>query len=149
MPKLDSTLTKYGNTVQYNCADCYVIPNVGKDKNAEFAAYILEALAYYSSTEYDEASGEKGSLTYAYYETVLKRKAVRDNDSVEMLDLIFENRIFDIALGLNLKDVSGIIRKSIEGDTNTFNSSYAGISPDDNGLYQALGEQLKKIIEIS
>lgn len=148
MPKLDQTQSKYGNTVQYNCADCYVIPNVGKDKNAEFAAYILEALAYYSSTEYDAATGEKASLTYAYYETVLKRKSVRDNDSVEMLDLIFENRIFDIALALKLKNVDNVIRTSIQGDNNTFSSSYAAISPSGNGLYQALSTELKNIIDI-
>ena len=149
MPKLDSTATDYGNTVQYNCADCYVIPNVGKAKDAEFAAYILEALAYYSSTEYDEANDEKGSLTYAYYETVLKRKAVRDNDSVEMLDLIFENRIFDIALALKLKDVDTVIRNSIKGDNNTFASSFASISPNGNGIYNALSQELQNIIGIN
>ena len=149
MPKLDSGNLDYGNTVQYNCADCYVIPNVGNDKNAEFAAYILEALAYYSSTEYDEATGEKTSLTYAYYETVFKRKSVRDDDSVEMLELIFENRIFDIAFALDLKGVTNVVRSSIQGDSNTFMSSYAAISPNNNGLYNELGSMLERIIEIS
>ena len=148
MPKLDSSASKYGNTVQYNCADCYVIPNVGKAKDAEFAAYILEALAYYSSTEYDEATGEKQSLTYNYYETVLKRKAVRDNDSVEMLDLIFENRIFDIAIALKLKNIDNIIRDSIKGDNNTFMSKFASVS-NGNGIYNALAAELENIISIN
>ncbi len=147
MPKLDKNATEYGNTVQYSTADCYVIPNVGKNSNAEFAAYILEALAYYSSSEYDEETGEDVSLTYAYYETVLKRKTVRDNESVEMLELIFENRIFDIAIALQLKDVHYIIRKTMQSDNNNFMSSYATISQNGNGIYNELLARLDAIIE--
>ncbi len=145
MPKLEDSATQYGNTVQYSTADCYVIPDVGNSKNAEFAAYILEALAYYSSSEYDKDFGENVSLTYAYYETVLKRKTVRDNESVAMLELIFENRIFDVAIALKLKDVHSIIRKTMESHTNDFMSSFAGIS-DGNGIYRELVSRLENII---
>lgn len=149
MPKLDTQDMDYGNTVQYDCADCYVIPNTGKDKNAEFAAYILEALAYYSSTEYDERTGDDSSLTYAYYETVLKRKSARDNDSAAMLDLIFDNRIYDIAIALDLKDIaSNVIRKGIQGDNVTFASKYTSISSG-NGIYNELATQLENIIKNS
>lgn len=144
MPKLDDSVYDYGNTVQYDCSDCYVIHNTGSEKNAEFAAYILEALAYYSSSEYDERTGENSSLTYAYYETVLKRKNTRDAASLEMLDLIFENRIYDISIALDLKGITnGVIRAAVK-DGN-FSSKYSGVS-NGTGIYTALGLELKEII---
>ncbi len=149
MPKLNNNITDYGNTIQYGYADCYVIPNVGNASQAEFSSYILEALAYYSSSEYDDNSGEKASLTYAYYETVLKRKAVRDDESVEMLDLIFENRIFDISLALDLKSIKSVISETMQGDNNSFMSKYESVSPNGNGIYNALTEELKTIIELA
>lgn len=144
MPKLDSTVSKYGNTVQYDCADCYVIPNTGNDKNADFAAYILECLAYYSSTEYDEKTGDEASLTYAYYETVLKRKSSRDNESAEMIDLIFENRIYDIAIALDLNKVaSKVIRESVKTDSASFTTKYDSMT---GTIYTALARELETLI---
>ena len=41
------------------------------------------------------------TLKEAYYDTVLKTKGARDEESAEMLDLIFSNRIYDIGYMYN------------------------------------------------
>ncbi len=108
LPKLFETQEEYGNSIQYDNGQCYVVPSfVEVDPEAdENAAYILEAMCYFSSPEYFEAMGtEDTSLNSAYHETVLKRKATRDDESMEMLDLIYGNRIFDLACALNLSSI--------------------------------------------
>jgi hypothetical protein len=146
MPKLESTQANYGNTIMYDCADCYVIPDVFKKaKDVEFSAYMLEALAFYSSNEYDQMNGTESSLTFAYYNTVLQRKATRDEESMEMLDILFDNRTFDIAMALNLSDFNGVISEVMKNDTtNVFASEYAS-KVGQNGIYNDLVSELKTL----
>ena len=61
-------------------------PVTTTSENAERIAVILEALAAES----------RGLLIPAYYDITLKTKYVRDAESVEMLDIIFENRVYDV-----------------------------------------------------
>ena len=77
----------------------------------EKSCYILEALCYYSSTEFDET----GSLSYAYYTLCLQAKGTRDDNAWDMLDIIFDNRIFDLACALNIKSINTVIRNATTG----------------------------------
>ena len=61
-----------------------VIPTSAADP--EFSAYMIELIA----------SEAKNTLTPAYYETTLKSRDARDDESEEMLDLIFGNLNYDI-----------------------------------------------------
>ena len=106
VPKLTENQEDYGNTIQYGNATCYIIPYRMDDYLNEKACYILEALCYYSSTEFDET----GCLSYAYYTLCLQAKGTRDDDAWDMLDIIFDNRVFDLACALNIKDINNIIR---------------------------------------
>lgn len=54
--------------------------------DTEFVSAIMEAMASESAT----------TVVPAYYDVALKTKMTRDNDSAEMLDIIFENRVFDL-----------------------------------------------------
>ena len=49
--------------------------------------FLLEAMGYYNSTE----------VIPLYYETTLKSKRLLDEESEEMLDIIFSDRIVDLA----------------------------------------------------
>ncbi len=119
LPKVTADQEMYGNTIQYSNATCYAIPAYTDEEN-EAAEYILEAMCYYSSESYFEAIGSDGSrsLKYAYRETVLKRKATRDDESMEMLDLVFNNRIFDIAIALDINEITKALPNAcvIDGD---------------------------------
>ena len=52
----------------------------------EFVSAVMEAMAYESVS----------TVVQAYYDVALKTKMTRDNESADMLDLIFENRVFDL-----------------------------------------------------
>ena len=111
LPKLLDSQENYGNTIQYNTAQCYVVPYRMDDYLNEKSCYVLEALAYYSSTEFDET----GCLSYAYYTLCLQAKGTRDDDAWDMLDIIFDNRVFDLACALNISNVNNIIRSCTTG----------------------------------
>lgn len=84
LPKYDEKQEKYNSMVSLSCSNSITIPVTA---DAERSGAIIEALSaesYYT-------------LTPAYYDIVLKTKRARDEASSEMLDIIFDNRIFDIA----------------------------------------------------
>ena len=56
------------------------------EQNPDIVGFIMEAMAAASYTE----------LTRAYYDVTLKTKAARDDESQDMLDLIFSHRVLDI-----------------------------------------------------
>ena len=100
LPKYDESQKEYNSMVSIGCANSIAIPTTA---NAERCGAVIEALSaesYYT-------------LTPAYYDIVLKTKNARDDASSEMLDIIFNNRIFDIAY---MFDWGGIIG-SINGLT--------------------------------
>ena len=80
-PKYDETQDKYYSRIE-GC-ELFGVPKTNTDP--EMAAVILEAMACESLN----------SVIPAYYEVALKVKFTRDDESAEMLDLAFENRVFD------------------------------------------------------
>ena len=71
------------------------IPTSLSREEAEFSAYMLDLMAF----------GAKKYITPAYYETTLKYRDLRDNESGEMLDLIFSNVVYDLGI---IYDFGGI-----------------------------------------
>ena len=93
MPKFDKEQKEYFSIVSTGAANTISIPVTA---DAERSGAVIEALSaesYYT-------------LTPAYYDKVLKTKAARDEASSDMLDIIFANRIFDVA---TMYDWGGII----------------------------------------
>lgn len=64
-----------------------LIPSCLKQEEADMAGAFLEAMSSYSAAH----------TIPVYYDVYLKVKLARDNDSAEMLDTIFANRIFDLS----------------------------------------------------
>ena len=90
IPKYDDAQEDYYNLVTFqNCTHLWCIPVTCSDPAK--ASVVFEALGYYSTD----------TLRAAYYDTTLQGKVLRDNDSAEMLDIIFANRIYDLALIYN------------------------------------------------
>ena len=134
IPKLYETETEYGNTIQYGNGHCYVVPSRNDSLN-EKSAYILEAMAFYSSEEY---FGEE-SLNYAYYMEVLRGKASRDDASWEMLDLIFETRVYDFACALDVRNINSVLRNSMEKlESNWTSNRDANLSGFDTSIAEEL-----------
>lgn len=82
-PKYDETQEEYISFVSQHITGLMSIPATAPDLDR--TGVILEALA--AESHY--------TLTPAYYEVALKSKASRDDESAEMLDIIFSNRVYD------------------------------------------------------
>ena len=89
LPKATVEQEKYYTPASTGMAYGICIPvNV---PDAEFSAYMIEVLA----------CGGKNYITPAYYEVALKSRAAKDDDSEEMLDLIFDNVVYDLGVMYN------------------------------------------------
>lgn len=102
MPKYEETQKNYENTVSIHGTSimCFPVTVVDIDR----AAVIAEAL---SAESYYTLRGE-------YYDTLIKHKAMRDMESGRMLDIIFENRVYDMGEFYGLGNLSG----DLQGLTN-------------------------------
>lgn len=67
-------------------------------------------------------------VTPAYYDVLLTRRNVRDNESAEMLDLIFRNRVFDMAMYFRDLGFVDMINEVVLNNTGTFASKYTSLS---------------------
>ena len=84
LPKYDENQEDYYSSVNPYTGVLMGVPRSAD--NLERVSIILEALSAES----------KYTLQPAYYDVVLQRKYVRDDESSEMLDIIFNSRIYDI-----------------------------------------------------
>ena len=80
-PKYDEAQEKYYSRIE-GC-ELFGVPYT--NKNVDMTSIILEAMAYESLQR----------VVPAYYDVTLKVKLTRDNESADMLDIVFENRVFD------------------------------------------------------
>ena len=83
-PKLDATQEEYGHSVSAYHSQFVCIPVMAK--NFTRSGIVLEYLA---------AKGQE-IVRPAYYDITLNGKSVRDEDSSDMLDIIFASRVYDI-----------------------------------------------------
>ena len=72
------------------------------------------------------ASASVSTITPAYYDVTLQRKHTRDDESKEMLDIIFNSRIFDVVYAYNWGGVRSIAN-NLTADSNTIASSIASL----------------------
>lgn len=109
VPKMTSTQDTYHTYCNTVYAHAAVIPNSLDRERAEFAAYMLELMAY----------GGMKHITKAYYDTILKTRDLKDAESEEMLDkYIFNHLVYDLG---NVYDFGGI--QSMLGDLMANNST--------------------------
>ena len=124
--KLDEKQDKY-----YTFADSmgmlFGIPSTTPDP--DFSGFMLEALS---------AESQKTSLP-AYYEISCKTKYTYDEDSAEMMDIIFDGIVFEPAVIYGISGVNSLLYEIAKGGTNDFASRYASIEA-------AAKEDIKKLI---
>lgn len=69
--------------------NCFAIPaNASVDEDKEFVGIVLEAMG----------ASSKNILQPAFYDVALKYQNIRDDDSIEMLEMIFESRGCDLGI---------------------------------------------------
>jgi len=94
IPKADEAQSEYFSFCNMTVAACAAIPITVSD--TEKSSIILEEMSYLSGKYY----------TPAYYDITLKTKSSRDEESLDMLDLIYDRRTVDIG---SLYKVGGIM----------------------------------------
>ena len=105
--------------------------------DGERAAFILEALSRESET----------GVYPAFYDVLLDGKAVRDEDSKEMLDIIFESKVFDIGYFARVGDITVMFENMVTSGTSDVASTFASSLSAAEAELAELCEQLDGLIE--
>ncbi len=113
-PKYNEAQEQYYVYAQPHAAAAAYIPVSASD--ADRTGMIVEALG----------AAALHTTTPAYYELTLKTKISRDNESAEMLNIIFNNVICDLDFTFNWGDSRTVLRDSMITDKD-FMSSYEAI----------------------
>jgi hypothetical protein len=121
IPKYSKDQDKYYNGINIYQSTVLAVPTTNVEK-LDATIYLLEALGYYSKN----FSGE--SVAHAYYETTLKLQAVNSYEDEEMLDLVFNNRLYDIGAIYNWGgNLLGVYSKVLRSGSNTLISYFETI----------------------
>lgn len=83
-------------------------------RDSEMSSIILEDMAYYS----------KEMVTPEYYETTIKTKYARDEESIDMLDIIFANVTCDLGYLFTIGNYVSIYDTALNGLKDNFVSIY-------------------------
>ena len=95
-------------------AYCAVIPTSLEKEEAEFSAFMLDVMAF----------GGMKHITPAYYETTLKYRDLRDNESGEMLDLVFSNVVYDLGIIYDFGKIGGLIETLMKTNSTNIASTF-------------------------
>ncbi|HAN21948.1 MAG: hypothetical protein A2Y15_05775 [Clostridiales bacterium GWF2_36_10] len=121
MPKYDETQDEYYTTCTVYYSQVVSIPRSVPESELEDIGYTLELLGYYG----------KKYVKPAYYDITIKAQKMSDQQSEEMLDIIFENRIFDLASVYNYEKAlylyTGIIGSKSNSIVSTIEANAAAI----------------------
>lgn len=105
---------------------------VNRVTDKEMTAKLIEAFAVLSD-QY---------VRPEYYEKVLKRKAVKDEDSGPMLDLIFQGRTYDIAMYYDDLGLVQAFKTCVNSNSAGFSSKYTAASKRANSQIKSLVKRL-------
>lgn len=114
-PMYDNDQDGYVSRIGCWSANCIVVPNFVVGEDLELAGLIIEMLSAVSHKK----------LNPVYYEQTLQYQISRDDDSMRMLDIIFENRTCDLAELYHLEiydTVCGMIDKPVGSFASAFES---------------------------
>ena len=113
VPKYDKAQANY-TTWRHGIGSTLSIPTSVAKGDMEQFANVLEVYALLSQK----------LVRPAYYDTMLTTRNVQDVESSEMLDLIFLNRTYDMAMYFTQLGFNGLFEQAALSSGNTFASSY-------------------------
>ena len=82
-------------------------------------------------------------ITSAFIDESIINKGIRDEDSLNMINLIHDTQIFDVGLLFEWGGMSSILTKLVMGNSTDFASEWAGISEKVDTELEATAKMLK------
>lgn len=125
-PKYDEAQESYYSPLSTAAATVYSIPIY--NDNPEMSAWILEVMGAYSTD----------TVRYAAMENVLVGKSLRDDESEDMLNIIFDTKFYD--LGFWGSEVYSLICPMVQSYKNNFASLIESAQNKTEAQYEAVKE---------
>lgn len=115
MPKYDEEQKNYTSTSSTWFTDLLVIPLT--NQNPERTGAVIEAMGYYSAQ----------NVTPAFIDNVVMNKALRDEQSAEMVGILYDTMQYDVARIFNWGGITDTVLKVFwqRSDTPSYSSIYA------------------------
>ena len=135
MPKYDINQDEYYTTCTVYWAQVVSIPITVPEEELDAVGYLLEVMGYYG----------KELVKPAYYDETIKLQKMDDQESEEMLDIIFANRIFDWATLYDNSSALQLYTNILISRNNTIASS---IEAQVSALQVLVDEHIKAINKI-
>ena len=130
MPKYDEAQQNYVTFVN-PAASLVGVPIYQKNNsNARRSGVILEAMAYYGH-EY---------IVPAFIEKAIKGKSTRDFESIDMLEILFQNRMYDLGLINDWSEYASGYSDLVFNNKTDFSNLYKKVS-------KSLGKKINKFLE--
>ena len=115
MPKYDEAQEKYYSFGNAAFSDCLAVPGTCSD--LEMTGNVIEAMGYYSQKY----------ITPAFINTTVMDKAVRDEESAKIVQMVLENRVYDIGFIFNWGKIRSVFNTMVNNADPNFASNYASI----------------------
>lgn len=132
LPKIFDDQDEYYTTFQYNNGTAYSIPKSAGD--FERSCIILESMAM----------GSPETLTVAFFDMTLQEKALRDKESVDMMQFILATRQFDFTMAFSTIGMLTFFKDQAKSATNNFASSEAArkdlVLTEINKIFETVSE---------
>ncbi|MCL2517058.1 MAG: hypothetical protein FWF15_00715 [Oscillospiraceae bacterium] len=131
-PKLNETQVEYYTPISLYLARFIAMPTTCRDP--EMVGAVLDAM-FRESTN---------SIMPAYYETLLENKIARDNESIEMLKIIFNSVVYDIGSGYNWGNMWSMHQKFIMDEKRDYVSTIeSALSKIETEMEKTIEEMVK------
>ncbi len=114
VPKYDKAQEFY-RTWSHDSGSCFAVTSAISESEKAIIGDIFEAYCILSHMH----------VKPVYYDTVVTSRDIRDAESAEMLDIIFQNRVCDMAFYFKDLGYYELFKKSVNDDSDAFSSSYS------------------------
>ena len=130
MPKYDAAQKEYHSTTNTYWRDNVVVPVTNGD--LEMTGHVIDAMGYYSQQ----------LVTPAFIDTTVLGKSVRDDDSANMIQIIYDTMQYDIARLFDWGGIRDKLMKMFDAASTNFASEYAAIEPNIKAAMEKTMEEL-------
>ncbi len=134
-PMLNEEQGRYYSTIPTYNSQFLCLPSVQKD--LEYTSVVTEALAYYGRT----------IVKPAVYEKTIKGTYFRDEESIAMLDIIYDSFMYDIGQLHRIGNMNSLLLNMFRTKDNNFTSIYNANSTIAQQQIKVVNDGYRKVID--